>query len=151
MIRAEIRLLPAGQAPVQRDPVFLFRRLISEMPHFRISRANPPVAAPRPIPRSRKVRGRTHRSWRRHPIRPSEVVWHHEHCKLSAARIGILSGRGSQPQADGACFSSEEHSRGYGHRETSQVGEHAHSKHFSGQIACSLGRTNSMFATDNDP
>ena len=38
-------------------------------------------------------------------------------------------------------------SRGNGQREICQVGEHALSKHSGGQIACSLGRTNSMFAT----
>ena len=42
---------------------------------------------------------------------------------------------------------SGKHSRVNGQREISQVGEHALSKHSGGQIACSQGRTNSMFLT----
>ena len=70
-----------------------------------------------------------------------------EHSKLSFARTCILSGRGHQPKGAGASHPSEEHSRGYGHREISQVEKHALSKHSSGQITCSRGWTYSMFAT----
>ena len=39
--------------------------------------------------------------------------------------------------------------RAIGQCEILRVGMHALSKHFSGQIACSLGRTNSIFATNS--
>ena len=70
-----------------------------------------------------------------------------EQPKLSALRTCIVSGRGHQPLGTGARCPSEEHSMGYGHREISQVGKPAHSKHSSGQNTCSQGWTNSMFAT----
>ena len=47
----------------------------------------------------------------------------------------------------GAHRPSGKHSREIEQREISQVGIHAFSKHSGGQIACSLGRTKSMFAT----
>ena len=60
---------------------------------------------------------------------------------------GILSGRGSQTQELGH-IDPRGNIQGEMGSEISQVGENVLSKHSCGQIACSLGRTNSMFATD---
>ena len=69
------------------------------------------------------------------------------HSKLSAA--GNRHSVRSRLPAPGAAARrpSGKHSGAIGQCEISQVGMHALSKHSSGQIACSLGRTNSMFAT----
>ena len=69
------------------------------------------------------------------------------HSKLSAA--GTRHSVRSRLPAPGAGphRPSGKHSRGIGQGEISQVGERSLSKHSGGQIACSLGRTNSMFST----
>ena len=73
------------------------------------------------------------------------------HSNLSAAGTRYSVRSRLPAPGTGAHRPSGKHSRGNGQREVSQVGEHALSKLSGGQDACSLRRTNSMFATGSTP